>query len=72
MIVKILMGQYRTREHGIVDVLTCHSGPQTDLRTGYTQYKDEGGHAQQSSAEIGKLKVEHYKNHNVCFMLFRH
>ena len=54
-IVKSQMEQYRTREHRPAEVLRCHSGPHTELQTAYTQYKDEGGHMHQSSAEIGKL-----------------
>ena len=50
------MEQYRTREHRPVEILSCHSGPHTELQTAYTQYKDEGGHTQQSSAEIGNSK----------------
>ena len=44
-------------------------------KTAYTQYEAEGGHTQQSSAEIGKLEVghkcKHDQNHCDCFMLFR-
>ena len=60
---------------GESEVFRCQSGPHTELQTVYTQYKDEGGHTQQSSAEIGKLEVghkcKHDQNHIACFMLFR-
>ena len=58
------MEQFRTREHGPAEVLRCHSGPYTELETAYTQYKDEGGHTQQCSAEISKLEVGHKCMHD--------
>ena len=70
-----LSNTYRTREHRPAEVLRCHPGPHTKLQTTYTQYKDEVGHTQQSSAEIGKLEVghkcKHDQNHSACIMLFR-
>ena len=51
------MEPYRTRVHGPAEVLRCDPGPHTELQTAYTQYKDEGGHTQQYSAEIGTLEV---------------
>ena len=56
-IVKSQMEQYRTREHGPAKILRCQSGPHTKQQTAYTQHKDEGGHTQQFSVEIGKLEV---------------
>ena len=58
------MGKYRTREHGPAGIPRCNSGPHTELQTAYTQHKDEGGHIQQSSAEIGKLEVGHKCKHD--------
>ena len=46
------MEQYRTREHGLTEVLRFHSGPHTELQTACTQYKDEGGPTQQSSVKL--------------------
>ena len=63
-IVKSQMGKYRTREHEPAEIRRCHSGPQTELQTAYTQHKDEGGHTQQSSVEIGKLEVGHKYKHD--------
>ena len=67
------MEPYITREHGPAEVLRCHPGPHTELQTEYTHYKDEGGHMQQSSAEISTrgAQCKHDQNHVVLFMLFR-
>ena len=50
------MEQYRTREHGPVEILRCHSGPYIELQIACTQRKDEVGHTQQSSAGLVNSK----------------
>ena len=62
-IVKSQMEPYKTREDGPAVILSCHSGPHTELQTAYTQYKDEGGHTKTYSSEIGKLEVGHKCKH---------
>ena len=58
------MEQYSTREQGPAEGLMCNPGSHTELQTSYIQYKDEGGHTQQSSAEIGKLEVGYKCKHD--------
>ena len=67
------MEQDKTGEYPTPEVPRCYSWSHAKLQGAHTQYKDEGGHPQQSTKKIVQFEMgskrKYYKNNSIGIML---